>query len=313
MQIIRGIHTAIPYVDGAVISIGNYDGIHLGHKAILQSVRSLASELSLASTIITFEPYPWEFFSGEKAVPRLTTFREKIQLFEKEGIDKVLCIKFNESFAKVQPQQFVNNFLVKKLGVKYLILGKDFRFGKDRAGSIDLLRELALTAAFQVNVIDELKYKGERVSSSGIRLALQKKDLGLANTLLGRRYSLSGRVAYGDQRGRQWGIPTANIHLKPNDTPLRGVFAVLAKGMTDRTVKGVANIGTRPTVSGLKFLLETHFFDYQGEVYGKRIRIEFCDWLRDERQFDNSEDLTNQIKKDVVDARSWFKSRKIDD
>ena len=308
MQIIRGTHSVIPNVNGSIISIGNYDGIHLGHKAILQTVRSLSSELYLPSIVITFEPYPWEFFLQKKTVPRLTTFREKIELFEKEGVDKVLCVRFDENFAKLPPEQFVNNLLVKKLGAKYLILGKDFRFGRDRSGSIDLLRKLGLTAGFQVIVINEFKYKGERVSSSGIRLALDKKDLDLANASLGRRYSISGRVAYGDQRGRQWGIPTANIYLKPNDTPLRGVFAVLVKGLMDQPVEGIANIGTRPTVSGLKFILEIHFFNYDEEVYQKKIRVEFCNWLRDERKFSNPKELQNQIQKDIIDAKSWFKS-----
>ena len=313
MRIERGDQRNIPQMRGSVLSIGNYDGVHLGHQALIHELRSRADKSSWPATVMTFEPYPWEFFQPNDAPSRLTSFPEKLELFENLGVEQVVCIEFDQEFANTKPIDFVNECLVERMKAECLVLGDDFKFGKDRAGSVAQLRELSKSYRFQVITVNSVMCDGKRVSSSGVRLALEKRDLNSARKLLGRRYSISGRVVHGDHRGREWGFPTANICLNPNDTPLRGVFSVLVYGLENRPIKGIANLGSRPTVAGEKFLLETHCLDFDRDVYGQAIRVEFFDWIRDERKFDGPVTLSKQIEKDINDARDRFNLNSLDD
>lgn len=313
MELIRGDQDSLPFLGESVISIGNYDGVHLGHQALINELKALGNRYSLPATIMTFEPYPWEYFQDSNRPSRLTSFPEKLELFKNAGVDRVVCLEFNQGLANTSPVKFVNDYLVRKLKVRCLVLGDDFRFGKDRAGSIDLLNELGILHNFDVITVGEVIREGARVSSSGIRLALENKDLILARKLLGHRYTIGGTVTVGDQLGREWGFRTANIDLGCKDTPLRGVFAVLVNGLENEPQTGITNLGNRPTVSGQKFLLETHIFDFNEDIYGENIRVEFCDWIRDERKFCGLDALKNQVKNDIQNARKYFELNPRDD
>jgi len=306
MQLIRQDQERLPCMMGSVVSIGNYDGVHLGHQEVIREMKTLSRKYSIPATIVTFRPYPWQYFQSGNASPRLTTFRDQLTMFEKVGIDRVVCLKFDRKLANTEPADFVRHILVEKLNVQHIVVGNDFRFGKDRAGSVELLRELSVSCGFQVTIANIFAINGARVSSSDIRRALGNRDFSSVRKLLGRQYSIVGKVTYGDQRGQAWGFPTANICLDYNDTPLRGVFCVVVKGIREQAVRGIANVGVRPTVSGHKFLLEVHCFDFNESIYGQRIEVEFCTWLRDERKFDQLKALRKQIEKDVEEARNWF-------
>ena len=222
-------------------------------------------------------------------------------------MERVICLQFNQELAETEADEFIECCLVKRLDVRHLVVGEDFRFGRGRTGSVELLRELALAHGFRVTGVNTVRVDGERVSSSRIRELLRNGNLNRARALLGRRFSISGHVAYGDQRGRTWGYPTANIYPRYDHVPLRGVFAVLVTGVGGRTLNGIANLGYRPTVSGDKFLLEVHCFDFDQKIYGQRIQVEFCHWIRNERKFNGPEALQTQIRQDVEQVRHWFR------
>lgn len=304
MKIIRSL-SAVPFAQ-CIAAIGNFDGVHLGHQTVLADVKALAQQYQIPAVAILFEPQPIEFFRPSDAPARLTNLREKLRQLAEIGIDAVFCIRFQQAFADLSPEDFIKKFLVQGLGIKALFVGEDFRFGKQRQGSIATLRELAPRYDFSLGQISTVLWQQQRVSSTRIRVALQQAEFDLAAALLGRPYHLEGRVIHGDKRGQQIGFATANIALRRLVSPLRGVYAVRVHGL-DKTYYGVANIGNRPTVDGLRWLIETHIFDFNQTIYGRTLRIEPLTKLRDEKKFANIDALMTQIKLDVVDAQGFIR------
>jgi riboflavin kinase/FMN adenylyltransferase len=304
MQVIRGLHNLRAEHRGCVATIGNFDGVHLGHQAVFRHLREEAVRLGLPSTVVTFEPQPQEYFAPQAAPARLTRMREKLRALQDARIDRVVLLEFGPRLAEMSAEAFVQHLLLDGLGVRYLLVGDDFRFGKGRKGDIALLRRAGEEHGFEVDNLNTYMLDAERVSSTRIRAALSAGDLDTAQQLLGRPYRICGRIGHGDQRGRSIGFPTANIDLHRRVSPLRGVFAVRVLGLPGGSWPGVANIGTRPTVTGdPRYLLEVHLFDFAREIYGEHVQVEFRHRLRDERRFASFEDLRRQIELDVRVAR----------
>ncbi len=291
---------------GSVVTIGCFDGVHLGHQAILRQVTDKAKALNLPSVIIVFEPQPHEYFAGEKAPPRIMRLREKALALCECGADKVVRLRFDESLSGLSADDFIRTILVDGLGLKYLVVGDDFRFGSGRGGNFQQLQEAGKRFGFEVTDTVTFELDNERVSSTRIRHALLASQFKKAAELLGRPYRISGRVGYGQQLGRTIGVPTANVQLGRHRSPLSGVFAVAAT--VDGAVwQGVANVGVRPTVGGEhKPLLEVHLFDFSGNLYGKKMAVEFLYKLRDERKFESISLLKAQIDQDIADAKAFF-------
>ncbi|NOY66962.1 MAG: bifunctional riboflavin kinase/FAD synthetase [Gammaproteobacteria bacterium] len=309
MELIRGLHNLRPQHRGCVATIGNFDGVHLGHQAVLGQLAEQAEAMGLPTMVVTFEPQPQEFFAPAQAKPRLTRFREKYQALKRYSVDRVLCLRFDASFASMTAEDFIDQVLMQGLDVKYLVVGDDFQFGKDRQGNFELLRAAGQQLGFPVVNMHTFNIEGERVSSTRIRDALEIGDLLLAEQLLGRPYRMCGRVAHGDKRGRTIGFPTANIHLHRKTSPVQGVYAVEMFGVKGEPVAGIANVGNRPTVDGTRSLLEVHLFDFDEEIYGSYVHVNFVHKIRDEMKFDSFDVLKEQIKKDEKQAREWFDSR----
>ena len=308
MQVIRGLHNLRSEHRGCVATIGNFDGVHLGHRAVFRHLREKALDLSLPTSVVTFEPQPLEFFAPERAPARLTRMREKLQALKTSGIDRVVLLEFGHKLAAMSAQAFVQELLVDGLDVRYLMVGDDFRFGQGRTGDIDLLRRIGQKQGFGVENMNTFAMGMERVSSTLIRQALAQGDLELAEKNLGRPYRICGRVAHGDERGRTIGFPTANINLHRRVSPLRGVYAVLVRGLGNAPLTGVANIGTRPTLTGdTRYLLEVHLFDFSRQIYGEHVEVEFRRKLRDEQRFESFDALRRQIQRDVAAAQAFFK------
>lgn len=306
MKLIRGITNLKFNNNGCIATIGNFDGLHQGHQALLSHTVKLAKSLGLPSVLITFEPHPQEFFRPQLAAPRLTRLREKLEYLQASGIDQVLVLHFNAKLADMSAEDFVRKVLVKGLHVQHLIVGDDFHFGKDRKGDFAFLQQQGEHYHFSVESTPTLQYQDRRISSQWVREALQQGDLNLAEILLARPYVLTGKVAHGNKKGRELGFPTANIHLFRRASPLSGVFAVKVHGINERIYYGAANVGNRPTISGGRVLLEIHIFDLNESIYGKHLQVEFVKKLRDEKRYDNLEVLVAQIAKDVVDAKRVF-------
>lgn len=306
MKIIRGLYNLKPEHHGCVATIGNFDGVHLGHQAVLGQLAEKAEELKLPLVVVTFEPQPQEYFRPQQSPPRLTRFREKVQALRRYAVDRVLVLRFNQEFSQQSPDAFIQNLLVNGLGVKYLVIGDDFRFGKKRAGDFAMLQTAGYEHGFEVVNMHTFILDGERVSSTRVREALSNGDLNEAEKLLGRTYRMSGRVAHGDKRGRTIGFPTANIYLHRQAIPLRGVFVIQLYGVEGEPVPGVANLGTRPTVDGVRTLLEVHLFNFDRDIYGRHIHVDFLLKLREERRFDSFEKLKEQILLDVEQAKAFF-------
>lgn len=306
-KIIRGLYNLPDPAEGCVATIGNFDGVHLGHQAVLNQLAMKADMLNLPAIIITFEPQPFEYFVPEKAPARLSRFREKVEALRAYSIEKLCVLRFNRQLAEMQAETFIQKLLVEGLNVRYLVVGDDFRFGKDRQGDFALLQQFGKLHGFQVVNMHTFAIDNMRVSSTRIREALQDGDLAIAEKLLGRPYRMSGRVAHGDKRGRKMGYPTANIHLHRAKVPLNGVYAVQLYGIDEEPVNGVANIGVRPTISGSdKALLEVHLFDFQRDIYGEHVQVYFLKKLRDEHKFANLEQLIEQIHIDSAQAKNYF-------
>ncbi|PIE20517.1 MAG: bifunctional riboflavin kinase/FMN adenylyltransferase [Neptuniibacter caesariensis] len=305
MELIRGLHNLREKHRGCVATIGNFDGVHLGHRQVLAQVKAKAKELALPSVVITFEPQPQEFFAGDKAPPRLTRFSEKYRLLQAEGIDRHLCLAFGERLRSMSAEQFVEELLLRGLAVEHFVVGDDFRFGCDRSGDYEMLREAGDRHGFSVVNTETFLSAEERVSSSRVRRVLAHNDLAGAARLLGRPYAVSGRVMYGQQLGRQLGVPTANVRMHRFPCPLRGVYAVEVTGRSLQA-KGVCNVGLRPTVGGQLPVLETHLFDFDEEIYGQLLTVEFKQFIREERKFDGIDQLKQQIFKDIETARDYF-------
>jgi len=292
------------------LTVGNFDGVHLGHQAMLARVAGRARALAVRSCVLTFEPLPREFFAAESAPPRLSRLREKMEMFEAAGMDRVHVARFDARFAGLAPERFIDEVLIRGLGVRWVLVGGDFRFGARRAGDLALLAAAAAGAGFEVETMPEVMHEGVRVSSSAVRRALETGDLARADALLGRHYTLSGRVAHGRKLGRSLGFPTANIVL-PRRAPLAGIYVVEVHGadphQRDRWLPGVASIGRRPTVNELETpLLEIHLFDFAEELYGRHLRTRFLAKLRDEQKYPDLEALRAAIARDVRQAKDYF-------
>jgi len=309
MELIRGIHNLRPRHKGCVATIGNFDGVHLGHQAVLGQLAEQAERMGLPTVVITFEPQPQEYFAADQAKPRLTRLREKFQALKRFSVNQVLCLRFNQSLANLEASDFIDQVLLQGLDVKYLVVGDDFCFGKGRRGNFQLLQEVGQQKGFPVVNMHTFSIEGQRVSSTRIRDALEEGDLTLAEKLLGRPYRMCGRVAHGDKRGRTIGFPTANIHLHRKISPVQGVYVVEMLGIEGEPLAGVANVGNRPTVDGTRSLLEVHIFDFNRDIYGSYVNVNFLHKIRDEMKFDSFPQLQQQIKADSEKARVWFSYR----
>lgn len=306
-EFIRGLHNLRPAHRGCVATIGSFDGVHLGHQAILRQLIESARKLNLPAVVIVFEPQPHEFFSAEKAPARLMRLREKLQALWAAGVDRVLCLNFNHDLRQLSAEQFIDRVLVEGLGIQHLVVGDDFRFGCDRRGNFALLQEKGKELGFGVSDTHTLEVGGERVSSTRIRQLLEVGDFAAAEQLLGKPYSIHGRVVYGKQLGRQLGVPTANVDLRRYRSPLHGVFAVTAHFADGSSCHGVANIGVRPTVDGdKKPLLEVHLFDFSRNIYGAVIDVDFLHKLRDEKKFNSLDELKAQLQIDIAQGKHFF-------
>ena len=307
---IRGLHNLQSYNQRSVVTIGSFDGVHLGHQAILQQVKATAAMLGLPSVVMTFEPQPQEYFSGEKAPARLMRLREKIDALLEFGIDRVVCLQFNRVLRNLTASEFIHQVLVDGLSIKHLIVGDDFRFGCDRSGDFRMLAEFGKNCDFDVQDTKTLEIDNERISSTRVREFLQQADFGRASQLLGRPFSIKGRVVYGQQVGRNLGFPTANVQLNRYSAPLTGVYAVLVD-IDGMSYQGAANVGIRPTVGDLvKPILEVHLFDFSDDLYGQRIEVEFMHKIRDEAKFTTLDKLVETIRQDVKQIRAWFAGAK---
>lgn len=306
MQLVRGLHNLKPALRGCVATIGNFDGVHRGHQAILQRLRERAAELQLPSCVVIFEPQPREFFAPDNAPVRLSRLRDKLELLAAAGVDRVLCLAFNRRLRELSAADFVRTVLVEGLGVQHLEVGDDFRFGCDRAGDFSFLEQAGRQFGFSVEDAITIELDGERVSSTRVRNAAQVADFALAEQLLGRPFSISGRVLHGQKLGRQLGSPTANVQLKRRRAPLNGVFLVSVE-LDGRVQPGVANIGMRPTVAGDgRAHLEVHLLDFAGDLYGRRLTVVFHQKLRDEQRFASLEALKAAIDADIASARAYW-------
>jgi riboflavin kinase/FMN adenylyltransferase len=293
------------------LTIGNFDGIHLGHQAMLSRLKDAASRLGLPACVMTFEPHPREFFAPDQAPIRLTSMREKLTCLIQAEVDCIHICRFNYDFARIGAEQFIADILKKELAVRWLLVGDDFRFGARRAGDFAMLQALSAENNFTVEATPSVTIDGQRVSSTAIREALASGDLNKAGKLLGRPYSISGRVVDGDKLGKQLGFPTANIQLKHNRPPLSGIFAVSVCGAIHASpvtpLPAVASLGVRPTThDNGKPVLEVHLFDFNQEIYGQHLQVNFLHKLRDEEKYRDIDTLIRQIEQDVAQAKSFF-------
>lgn len=299
--------------DAYVVSVGNFDGVHLGHQALLQRVHKVALQLRMPSVIVLFEPQPEEYFKDERFCPaRLTRLREKIDVLQQFHIDYVYVMPFNKLLASLSATKFIEQILINCLHAKYLVVGDDFHFGNDKQGDFGYLQRLSKQYGFKVekaptvSLIDPLTHIDRKVSSTWVREALHAGDLQLAEQLLGRRYSVCGHVVHGDKRGRTIDFPTANIYLHRKRTPISGVYVVQLFLADGKLLHGVANIGSRPTIGGVTPILEVHLFDFSSDIYGCYVKVEFLQKLREEQLFASFTELKAQIARDVTAAKDFF-------
>lgn len=304
MNIIRGMKNLPALPAGCVLTMGNFDGVHLGHQALFRQVVREAKEASLPAIAMIFEPQPREYLHPDKAPARLTSFREKYQQIKQCGIDSLLCISFNSTIASIDASDFVHEWLEKRLKAKQIVIGDDFTFGARREGSPALLKTYADRGQFQLTVVSSCEQRGYRVSSTAIREALKANHFEVAESLLGRPYAITGKVAYGNALGRQLGFPTANLPLRRLKAALQGVFLVEVDDLSeDHRYRGIANIGYRPTVNGKNAILEVYIFDFEQEIYGHTLKVTFLEKIREEQKFASLEKLKKQIAEDVCIAQ----------
>ncbi|MCC6073748.1 bifunctional riboflavin kinase/FAD synthetase [Pseudomonas sp. GCM10022188] len=312
MQLVRGLHNLRPSHRGCVATIGNFDGVHRGHQAVLARLRERAAEAGLPSCVVIFEPQPREFFAPDSAPPRLTSLREKLELLREAGVDRVLCLTFNRRLRELSAEQFIHQIMVEGLGVEHLEVGDDFRFGKGRTGDFALLVEAGAREGFTVESAATIELDGERVSSTRVREVLAAGDFAEVERLLGRPYRISGRVLHGQKLGRQLGTPTANLQLNRLRPALQGVYLVSVE-LDGRRWPGVANIGTRPSVKGDgRAHLEVHLLDFAGDLYGRRLVAQFHRKLRDEQRFASLEALKSAIDADIAAARAHWQGQPLE-
>jgi riboflavin kinase/FMN adenylyltransferase len=304
MDLVRGLHNLAPRHRGCVATIGNYDGVHLGHQHIIAALRERASLLQVPAVVVTFEPTPREYFEGAAAPSRLTRLREKLEALESYGVDRVVVLRFDDRMRGMGADEFIDRLLVAGLGARHVVVGHDFHFARRREGTIETLRAAGTVHGFSVEEVGQFLVDGERVSSSLVREALNRGDLDRATRLLGRPYRMAGRVRLGKRLGRQLGFPTANLALHRKVVPLWGIFAVRASGAGLADHPAVASLGTRPTVDGTDPLLEVHLFDWDGDLYGRYLDVDFVARLRDEQKFASLDALVAQMHRDAAAARA---------
>lgn len=306
MKLLRRVQQIAELNAGCVATIGNFDGVHRGHQRLLTLLRERASQMQLPMVVLLFEPQPCEYFNPEQAPARLYRLREKLQALRQCGVDHVYCLKFDKKLANMAPADFAEHIIFAQLNAKFLLLGADFRFGRERSGDLAFLSELAHKKGCIVETCPDFCTDETRVSSTQIRHELYLGELDRAKALLGRQYSLCGRVMYGQGMGRKWGVPTANVSIHRDTLPLRGVFCVRVKRQGKPLLAGVANIGSRPTIDGSKNVLEVHLFDFDESLYGEMLQVFFLHKLRDEIKFISVDALIAQIHLDVAAARNIY-------
>ena len=305
MQVFRGIPERAEH--GCVLTIGNFDGVHRGHQALLAQLRAKSEATGLPAAVLTFEPHPREYFAHEDRPRRLTSLREKILLLKDQGVDRLYIGRFNQKLAGLTAEAFIEDVLVHGLGVRHLLIGDDFCFGKGRKGNFAMLQAAGDKIGFGVESMHTFRHEDERVSSSAVRAALAEGDMPHAARLLGRPYSISGRVMHGDKIGRTIGFPTANIQLKHRSPPLMGIYTVSVDGLAEHPWPGVASVGVRPTINDAgRPTLEVHLFDWNTECYDAHLRVNFLKKQRDEERYDSLDALTAQIARDAEEARAYF-------
>ncbi len=302
MELIRGLHN-LKKLPGCVLTIGNFDGVHVGHQEILKNLVNTAKKQGLPSLVVSFSVTPETFFGRPKA--RISNFRDKHLFLKSLGIDKHLLIRFNKAFSEMSATDFINKVLVEKIGVRHCLIGDDFRFGKGREGDFSMLQKASLEKKFVAEKICSVSVKGRRVSSSEIRSLLADGDFTAAAVFLGRPFAISGKVASGEKLGRTIGFPTANISIKRKLSPVLGVYSVLIKHQS-KTYTGVCNVGQRPTICGTKTLLEVFIFEFDQDIYGDCVKVIFKQKCRDEKKFSSLDELKTQIQKDVEKSRLFF-------
>ncbi|AGS40351.1 MAG: riboflavin kinase/FMN adenylyltransferase [Cycloclasticus pugetii] len=306
MRLIRYLPDGQAFPNGSVLTIGNFDGVHVGHRMVLSALIEQAKSLGLQAVVMCFEPQPIEYFRAEAAPARVSTARDKIEQLSETGVDALYLVRFNDLLANMSAGQFVE-MLVQRLNVQLLIVGDDFCFGKNRQGNFEYLKVAGEKYGFSVQRSHSFKIENERVSSTLVRRALENGRLDKVAVYLNRRFSMSGRVMHGHKRGRELGFPTANIRVKNRKTPLKGVFAVTITLESGVVYKGVANVGTRPSIEeATAVLLEAHLFEFSGDLYGQRVVVAFAKKLREEKKFENLEQLTQQILIDSEQAKTYF-------
>lgn len=306
MELIRGIHNLQPRHHGCVLTIGNFDGFHRGHQELIAKCQAEGLRRGLPVIVMIFEPQPQEYFASDTAPARLTRLRDKVKYLAAAGIDAVICVTFNKRFAALSADAFVTNLLVQKLGVRFISVGDDFRFGACRQGDYALLQQAGNAAGFEVMSTITYTEDSRRISSTAVRKALAQDCLVEAEMLLGHSYSISGRVMHGDALGQKIGFPTANVSLKNRQAPINGVYAVEVYGIADHPLPGVANIGIRPTMAGFYQRMEVHFLDMTMNLYGRHIEVVIRAKVRNEQRFASLNDLKLQIANDVVSVRNYF-------
>lgn len=306
MELIRGLSNLRERHRGCVVSIGNFDGFHRGHQALVARLREHARRTGLPAVVLTFEPTPREYFARDDAPGRVATFRDKLAQLEAAGVDRVLCVRFGRSLAAMTAEQFVEDVLVGKLGAKAVLVGDDFRFGANRAGDLALLQRMGARHGFVAEALGTVEVAGGRASSSAVRAALAQPDLPLVAQLLGRPYRLGGRVRRGLQLGRKLGMPTVNVVMRRRPALRFGVYAVRVRG-GERVWDGVASIGVRPTLAKSNCLLEAHLFGVSEDLYGALVEVEFVKFLRPEQRFEDLDALAVQMQKDGDQAKAWLK------
>lgn len=306
MKLIRGLHNLpIPW-SACAMTIGNFDGLHLGHQQLIERCKSLSKQYSVPSVLLTFEPYPQVYFSNDENIPRLMSLRDKFLELSAFGIDYLCVLPFNQHLATLSAEAFVQSILIDQFHVKAVVVGDDFRFGAKRIGDANLLREIGKQSEFEVEELPTYVYNNERVSSSRLRVALQNGNLSLAEKLLGHSYCLSGQVVKGDQRGRDFGYPTANVYVTQKKLAVNGIFAVTVDGVGAESLAGVASVGYRPMYPTKRDVLEVYLFDFDQDIYQQHCTVRFLKKIRDEMYFDSEKMLIDQIEVDVEQARNFL-------
>ncbi|HKU16446.1 MAG TPA: bifunctional riboflavin kinase/FAD synthetase [Steroidobacteraceae bacterium] len=303
MELVRGLHNVDRSARGCVLTIGAFDGIHRGHQEMIRVLRTIAAEQDLPAALLSFEPTPREFFARGAPPGRLTRFREKYEALCRFGVERFVCLRFDAALRSMSAEDFIGEVLVNALGARHVVVGHDFKFGRNMAGTVAMLRAAGPGAGFGVTEVPPFEIDGERVSSSLIRAALDAGDMARAARLLGRPYRMTGKVVEGAKLGRKLGFPTANLRPQRRATPLAGVFAIRVSGCGLQNAPGVASLGTRPAVNGKELLLEAHVFDFDGDLYRRYLHVDFIARLRDELWFADMDQLVEQMKKDAAQAR----------